>query len=116
MCEIVCGGLKSVDTNQYDAAISLGAKPMRSIFDIVLPQGLKICLPSISNELITDLKLTSLVGWISIIDLMQAATIISTNTFEYFLPLTIVAVVYVLLVAGINCLFKFIGKRLKGAN
>ncbi|MDE6583240.1 MAG: ABC transporter substrate-binding protein/permease, partial [Clostridia bacterium] len=95
MCEIIRGGLKSVDVNQYDAAVSLGSKPLKSIFDIILPQGLKICLPSICNELITNLKLTSLVGWISIIDLTQAATIISTNTFEYFLPLMIVAVVYV---------------------
>lgn len=113
MCEIVGGGLKSVDVNQYDAAISLGSKPLRSIFDIILPQGIKICLPSICNELITNLKLTSLVGWISIIDLTQAATIISINTFEYFLPLMIVAVIYIGLVALINFVFKLIEKRLK---
>ena len=80
MCEIMRGGIDSVGNGQYDACMSIGLSPVKSFTKIILPQAIKNSLPSICNELITVLKMTSLVGWISIIDLTQAANIISTNT------------------------------------
>ena len=113
MCEILRGGLESVGKGQYNACLSIGLSHFKSFTKIILPQAIKNSLPSICNELITVLKMTSLVGWISIIDLTQAANIISTNTFNYFLPLIIVAFIYIFLVALINIIFKMIEKRIK---
>lgn len=113
MAEIIRGGLDSVESTQYESALSLGLTPMQSIRKILLPQALKNALLSIGNELITVLKMTSLVGYISIVDLTQAANIISTNTFDYFLPLTIVAIIYVVLVTIITFIIKKIEKTLK---
>lgn len=113
MCEIMRGGINSVGNGQYDACMSIGLSPVKTFTKIILPQAIKNSLPSICNELITVLKMTSLVGWISIIDLTQAANIISTNTFNYFLPLIIVAIIYIVLVTLINFIFKKIEKALK---
>lgn len=113
MCEVIRGGLLSVDDTQFEAAVSLGMTPWQSVRKVILPQGLKNCLLSIGNEIITILKMTSLVGWISIIDLTQAANIISVNTFEYFLPLAIVACIYIVLVFTLSWIIKSIEKKLK---
>jgi len=110
--EIIRGGIDSVDTGQIDAARSLGFSYSQTMRKIILPQGLKNCLPSIGNELTMILKLTSLVGWIAIVDMTQAANIISSNTFIYFMPLCFVAVVYIVLVSIMSLVFKFIEKRL----
>jgi len=112
IAEIIRGGIESVDKGQVDAAKSLGFSYNQTMLKIVLPQGLKNCLPSIGNELITLLKMTSIVGWISIIDLTQAANIISTNTFEFFMPLVIIAIVYVVLVSILSLTFKMIERWL----
>ena len=114
--EIIRGGIESVDTGQIDAARSLGFSYWQTMFKIILPQGLKNCLPSIGNEIIMVLKSTSLVGWIAIIDMTQAANIISSNTFIFFMPLILVAIVYVILVAILSFIFKFIERRLSRWN
>ena len=113
MAEIIRGGFNSIDNTQYESALSIGLTPMQAIGKILLPQALKNSLLSIGNELITVLKMTSLVGYISIIDLTQAANIISTNTFDYFLPLAIVAVIYIILVTIITFAIKKIEHFLK---
>ena len=109
--EIIRGGIESVDKGQIDAARSLGFSYNQTMIMIILPQGLKNCLPSIGNHLTTILKLTSLVGWIAIIDITQAANIISTNTFIYFMPLVFVAIVYIILVYIMAWVFRLIEKR-----
>jgi len=111
--EIIRGGIESVDKGQVDAACALGFSFNFTMFKIILPQGLKKCLPSIGNQLTTILKLTTFVGWIAIVDITQAANIVSSNTFIYFMPLVFVAVVYVVLVSVIAFVFRLIEKRLK---
>ena len=110
--EIIRGGIESVDNGQIDAARSLGFSYWQTMFLIVLPQGLKNCVPSIGNELTIVLRSTALVGWISVMDMTQAANIISANTFIFFAPLILVAIVYIVLVALMSLAFKYIERRL----
>ena len=60
MAEIVRGGIISIDKGQYEAAKVLGYNKIETFFIIILPQVVKIVLPSITNEVITLVKDTSL--------------------------------------------------------
>ena len=59
--EIFRGGIESIDKGQYDAAKVLGFTPAKTFTRIILPQMIKIVLPSVANEVITLIKDTSLV-------------------------------------------------------
>ena len=58
--EIFRGGIESIPNGQYEAAQVLGYNRLETFFIIVLPQVIKIVLPSITNEVITLVKDTSL--------------------------------------------------------
>ena len=85
---------------------------------IVLPQAFKNILPALSNEVIALLKETSIVGYIAIIDLTKAADLVRARTFDAFLPLFSVAMIYlalvILLTFGQRCLERRLGTDDKG--
>ena len=65
---------------------------------IILPQAIKNILPALGNEFIVLLKETSVSGYIAIQDLTKGGDIIRSQTFEPFLPLIAVAIVYLVMV------------------
>lgn len=69
MSEIIRGGLMSVPPGQTEAALSLGASHGWNMRRVVLPQALRVILPTIGNETIGMLKLTSLAAFISFTEL-----------------------------------------------
>lgn len=72
-CEIFRGGLLSVDKGQYEAARILGFSPYQTSRHIVVPQMLRVCLPSIANETITLVKDTALVTAIGVTEVLYFA-------------------------------------------
>lgn len=73
MAEIIRGGLLSVPTGQTEAALSLGASHVWTLRKIVLPQTLRVIIPTIGNETIGMLKLSSLAAFISFKELFGTA-------------------------------------------
>jgi polar amino acid transport system permease protein len=73
MAEIIRGGLLSVPQGQTEAALSLGASHAWTLRKIVLPQALRVIIPTIGNETIGMLKLTSLAAFISFNELFGTA-------------------------------------------
>lgn len=71
--EIYRGGIKSIDSGQYEAARSLGLSRGQTFRDVVLPQMTRIVLPPVSNEVITLVKDTALASCIALADLMKVA-------------------------------------------
>jgi len=73
---------------------------------IILPQAVKNILPALGNEFISLLKETSISGYIGLADLTRGGVIIQSLTYEAFLPLIAVALIYLaivlLLSAGVN--------------
>ena len=65
-CEIFRGGMLSIDPGQYEAARVLGFSKKQTLLQIILPQMLRVSLPSIANEAITLVKDTSLAFTISV--------------------------------------------------
>jgi polar amino acid transport system permease protein len=90
MAEIVRAGLQSVDAGQTQAAQALGMTGRQVFARIVLPQALRVIIPPTGNQTISMLKTTSLVSVIALPELLYAAQIIYSRTYEV-IPLLIAA-------------------------
>ncbi len=95
--EIIKSGINSVDTLQYESALSLGFNYSKTMIYVILPQAIKNILPALGNELVTLIKETSVAGYIGIVDLTKASDIIASNTYNYFFPLILTAIIYFIL-------------------
>lgn len=71
--EIYRGGIESINSGQYEAAQVLGYSKIETFFIIILPQVIKVVLPSITNEVITLVKDTSLSFVIAIPEMFTVA-------------------------------------------
>lgn len=84
--EIYRGGIESMPTGQYEAAKVLGYNKKQTFIKIILPQVIKRILPSITNEVITLVKDTSLAFVISVSEMFTVAKAIAsaqTNMIPY---------------------------------
>lgn len=96
--EIIRGGILSIGQGQFEAGRSLGLTHGQTMRHIILPQAVKNVLPALGNEFIVLLKETSVCGFIGLTDLTRGAEIIRGVTYEAFLPLFAVAIIYLILV------------------
>ena len=87
-------GIEGVDKGQSEAGIALGFSKWKTFYHIVMPQAARSILPVYQGELISMLKMTSVVGYIAVQDLTKAGDIIRSRTFDAFFPLIMVAVIY----------------------
>jgi len=92
-CEIYRGGIESMPIGQYEAAKVLGYSKKLTFRKIILPQVVKRVLPSITNEVITLVKDTSLAFTLAYAELFSIAKQIS-NAESSFVPLFIAGVFY----------------------
>lgn len=90
-------GVNTVDRGQGEAALALGYNNWYSFIRVILPQALKVVLDNYLNEIVSLLKNTSIVGYISISDITRASDIIRGRTYDALLPLFTVAIVYYIL-------------------
>lgn len=94
VAEIIRGGIESIDHGQAEAARSLGLTYTQTMWHIILPQAFRNAIPSLTNEFVTLLKDTSIVGWIGMNDLMRGADNIRFQTGTAFESLFAVAILY----------------------
>lgn len=113
VAEIVRSGIMSVDGGQFEAGASLGLSYRRTMLYIIMPQAFKNILPALANECIVLLKETSVAGYIALEDLTKGGDIIRSVTYEAFLPLIAVALIYLILVVGLSSLVGQLERRLK---
>ena len=98
VAEIVRSGIMSIDNGQFEAGSSLGLSYRQTMTSIILPQAFKNVLPALANEFIVLLKETSVAGYIAIADLTKGGDVIRSQTYDPFLPLIAVAVIYLVMV------------------
>lgn len=100
MAEIVRAGIGSVDRGQTEAAHALGMSPWVTYRRVVLPQAARLIVPPTANEMISMLKLTSLVLVIGLPELMTTAQLIYGRNFQQ-IPLLIVASIWYLVLTTV---------------
>ena len=110
--EIIRAGINSIDKGQLEAGYSLGLNYSKIMRFIIFPQAIKNILPALGNEFITLLKETSVGAYIGIIELTKASDIIASRTYDYFLPLIVVAIIYLLLTIVLSKLVNLMERKL----
>jgi His/Glu/Gln/Arg/opine family amino acid ABC transporter permease subunit len=113
VAEIVRSGIMSIDKGQLEAGRSLGLSYNKTMRAVILPQAFKNVLPALGNEFIVLLKETSVSGYIALQDLTKGGDIIRSQTYDAFLPLMAVALIYLAVVMILSWLLGGLEKRLK---
>ena len=110
--EMMRTGIEAVDRGQIEAALALGYSRIRTFWKITFPQAARHFLPVFKGEFISMVKMTSIVGYIAIMDLTKATDIIRSRTYEAFFPLIITAVIYFLLAWSLTSLLDLVEIRI----
>lgn len=105
LAEIFRGGLQAIPRGQYDAAKVLGFTRVQTFFKIIVPQVIKIIVPSFGNEVINLVKDTSLVYVIGLGDLLRAGNIAASRDVT-LVPYLLVGLIYLLMTAVVTVLLR----------
>ena len=108
--EIFRGGLLSIDRGQYEVSHVLGLTSFQTMTRIIIPQMIRVTLPSIGNEAITLVKDTALVASIALPELLHYAKGIVTRDFTTT-PFIVAAFIYLLITFVVTVLFKFAERK-----
>ncbi len=114
LAEVIRGGIISTPEGQFEAASALGMTHNQRMWHIILPQAIKNCLPSITNEFIVNIKDTSVLSIISVSELFFVGTTIASQTFQFFPTYLTISVIYLILTFTITRIFNLIEKKLEG--
>ena len=106
--EIFRGGLQSISEGQFEAAQVLRLSRFQTMMHIIIPQVIKIVLPSIGNEVINLIKDSSLVYVIGLGDLLRAGNVAMARDVT-LVPLVLVGVIYLFLIS----LCAFVQKKIE---
>ena len=111
MAEIVRSGINSIDIGQSEAAKSLGMNHFQTMTNIIFPQALKNVIPTIGNELIVNIKDSSVLNVIGVIELYYVGKDMM-NTAMVVPAFAIVAIIYLLLTIIFSQIIKLIENKL----
>jgi len=107
------GAIQSISEGQMMAARAIGMSKFKSIKNIIIPQALRIVIPSWSNELIYTLKYSSVAYMIGAPELMAQAKFITAKNFRYFEVFIVVAFIYLVIVLVLSRILDFIEKKVR---
>jgi polar amino acid transport system permease protein/polar amino acid transport system substrate-binding protein len=111
MSEIFRGAINAVNPGQMEAARSLGLSKWQAMRRVVLPQALRICLPSLVNQFIITLKDSSLISVIGLAEIMYQAKIYVGRSMQSFATYTWVAIFYLVLISVLTKLANTVERR-----
>jgi polar amino acid transport system permease protein len=95
--EVYRAGLDAIPRGQWEAATALNLSPYRTYFDVIIPQAIPPVVPALGNYLIGMFKETPLLSAIAVVELMQTAKIIGSETFRYLEPITMVGIFFLVM-------------------
>ena len=116
VAEIFRSGIISIDNGQFEAGRSLGFNYAQTMMYIIMPQAFKNVLPTLCNEFISLLKETSVSGYIALQDLTKGGDIIRSRTYDAFMPLIAVALIYLAMVMIFTKLVSLLERRLRNSD
>ena len=102
LAEVFRAGVNAVPKGQTEAALSIGLTPGKTMRKIVLPQALRIVVPSLISQLVVVVKDTTVAYVVSYPDLMQNARVLITNNDALLQVYFVVAILYILVNYAIN--------------
>ena len=112
LSEIFRSGIAAVNKGQMEAARSLGLPYGVAMRKIILPQAIRIVIPSVLNQFIITLKDTSILSAIGCGELMRQGQLIVARNYQSFQTYAIVAVMYYIVVVVLTKIFQMFERRL----
>lgn len=110
--EIFRGGIVAIDRGQWEAGRATGMLPTTVFRRIVLPQAVRMMIPSFINQTVTQLKNTSLVSTIAVADLLYQGTVVTAATYRPLEVYTTVAVLYFVVLFPVTTFAEYMERRL----
>lgn len=110
--EMMRTGIETVDAGQLEAAQALGFGRARAFWKVTAPQAVRTILPVYRGELISMVKMTSVVGYITIQDLTRMSDIVRGLTYDAFFSLISTAIIYFALASLMAMSLSALEKRL----
>ncbi|HZS82179.1 MAG TPA: ectoine/hydroxyectoine ABC transporter permease subunit EhuD [Stellaceae bacterium] len=92
--EVYRAGLENIPRGQWEASIALNLSLYTTFKDIILPQAIPPVVPPLGNYLVALFKETPLLSAIAVLELMQTAKILGSETFRYVEPITLVGALF----------------------
>ena len=114
MAEIIRGGIFSIDKGQFEAAHAIGMTHWQTMTTVVLPQAIRNILPSVGNELIVNIKDSSVLNVISVSELFFQAKSAAGAYYRYFEVYFIIAVIYLILTLTVSRILRWLEKKMDG--
>lgn len=108
LAEVLRGGVEALDKGQTEAAFSLGFTRWQTMRKIVFPQAVRNCLPAIGNELVNNIKGTSVLNVIGFVELMFATGTVAGFYYKYLASYCNAAIIYLCLTVSLTKLLDFI--------
>lgn len=116
MAESVRGGILSIDPGQTEGAKAIGMTHFQTMLGVILPQALRNIMPQIGNNLIINIKDTSVMFIIGFTDFFAAHKAISGATFTYFPSATIEMAGYLTMTLAASFLLRWVERRMDGSD
>ena len=110
--ELFRSAIQSIDKGQWEAAQTIGLDYFQTMRYVILPQSLKRILPPFVNEFIVLIKDSSLLSTIGAVELLQTATVIGGQYYNYLIPLSLATVMYLVMTLTISHFARKLERRL----
>ena len=111
LSEIFRGGIMAVNKGQHEAARSLGLSKSRTMIKVVLPQAVKVAIPSMVNQFIITVKDTSILSIIGLADIVNRAKVYVGKSYQFFATYILVAVYYLIVISLLMLFSKYLEKK-----
>ncbi|PIH60455.1 amino acid ABC transporter substrate-binding protein/permease [Paenibacillus sp. LK1] len=111
--EIIRGGIQSIDRGQMEAARSLGLPYRKAMIKIVIPQAIRVMIPSFINQMVITLKDTSILSVIGLVELTQSGKIVIARTFASFDIWLTVAIMYLIVIITLTKIADYLEVRVR---
>ena len=115
LSEVFRAAITSIDSGQRDAGLSIGMSRLTVFIRVILPQALRIAVPTIGGYFISLLKDSSLVSFISVSDLLRHGTILISNTYRSMEIYFMVAIIYFVMSSVASIAVRMVEQRLTPA-
>lgn len=113
LSEVIRSAITSVDKGQFEAALALGYTNRQAMWLIIIPQAVRIALPTFGNYIIMMIKDTSLLAFITVSELLLRTQAYASQTFLTIESYTILALAYLVLSLPLAQIVRIMEKRLK---
>lgn len=112
LAEALRGGIEALDKGQREAAQSLGFTHWQAMMKVIFPQAVKNSMPAIGNEFINNIKGTSVLNIIGVVELMFATGTVAGYYYKYLASYCVAALIYLVMTFSLTGLLNLLAARL----